>query len=256
MAKTSKNKFSIHGDTVTITREEWDRVALATYREDYYDELSTHTWSISNGYPSNSKLGGGLHRYMMAKWYGDDLLKVLTEKDYVVDHMNNNRMDCRISNLEFLKRSRNVAKGMYLDKEAEEMRDRIAVSIFKDFTTECYQITIGCNDHIVSIDENGKKHSIDSIKLLYNCNYSLVVLDAEAILTQYESERRFTLENLRHVDIKINISKYIDLTEEEKNSGLIFRNGQPYLIVGNGQAYLHSINYDAGWLPPKKKLEK
>ncbi|WP_423773846.1 HNH endonuclease [Aneurinibacillus aneurinilyticus] len=47
---------------------------------------------------------------MMAKWYADDVLRDLTEKGYVVDHMNNDHMDCRISNLEFLKHNRNVAK--------------------------------------------------------------------------------------------------------------------------------------------------
>lgn len=73
-------------------REGWERIAF----EDYYEELSTHTWILSNGYPINVTLGGGLHRYMMAKWYGEDVLGNLTEKGYVVDHM-----DCRISNLEF-----------------------------------------------------------------------------------------------------------------------------------------------------------
>lgn len=95
---------------------------------------------------------------MIAKWYGEDVLSNLTEKGYVVDRMNNDHMDCRISNLEFLKHNRNVAKGMYLDKEAKQIRYRLAVSLFKDFSTGCYQITIGFNDHIVSKDSSGQEH--------------------------------------------------------------------------------------------------
>lgn len=156
MPMNSKNAFEVKGDTIYISRPEWKELALATYREDYYPELSTHTWGIQNGYPSNQTLGGGLHRYMMAKWYGEDILKDMTERGFVVDHMNNNHMDCRICNLEFLKHNRNVAKGQYLDKEAKQQRG-IALSIFKDFKTGCYQITVGCNDTI--------KHNILKIKL-------------------------------------------------------------------------------------------
>lgn len=74
----------------------------------------------------------------------------------MVDHMNNNHCDCRISNLEFLKHNRNVAKGQYFDKESALMRHDIAVSLFKDFTTNCYQVTIGCNANIVMKDSNEK----------------------------------------------------------------------------------------------------
>ena len=115
MPKSSKNTFSVNGDTVSIMREDWNEIAFATYREDYYEELSRHTWSIQNGYPTNQTLGGGLHRYMMSKWYGEAVLSDMTARGFVVDHMNNNHMDCRISNLEFLKHNRNVAKGQYFD---------------------------------------------------------------------------------------------------------------------------------------------
>lgn len=96
------------------------------------------------------------------------MLKEMTEKGFIVEHMNNNHMDCRICNLEFMKGNRNVAKGQYFDKESEALRHSIAVSIFKDFTTGNYQITIGCNANIVCKDQGGVEHHINAIKLLYN----------------------------------------------------------------------------------------
>jgi hypothetical protein len=251
MPKKSKNKFAIHGNTISIMREGWKRLAFATYREDYYEELTSHTWTLSNGYPTNATLGGGLHRYMMAKWYGYDVLKELTEKGYVVDHMNNDHMDCRISNLEFLKHNRNVAKGQYLDKEAKQMRHRLAISLFKDFSTGCYQITIGCNDHIVAKDSKGQVHHINAIKLLYNCDYSLVVLDAEAILTEYENSGKISISNIRCCDKRVEVAVDIKLTDEEKNQAFVIRDGVPYLVIGNGNTFLNSIHYDEGWLPPE-----
>lgn len=251
MPKTSKNTFEIHGDTIYIMKDGWDQFALATYREDYYKEISTHTWSLSKGYPSNSTLGGGLHRYMMAKWYGDDVLRDLTEKGYVVDHMNNNHMDCRISNLEFLKHDRNVAKGQQLDKESAAMQYRLAISLFKDFSTGCYQITIGCNDCIFSTDKEGKVHYINAIKLLYNCDYPLVVLDAESILAEYEATGQFSTGCLHCCDQRVDEAIGIELTEKEKKQAFVVRDGILYFVIGNGQTYLHSVHFDEGWLPPK-----
>lgn len=249
----SKNSFLVNGNTISINREGWDSLALATYREDYYAELTKYTWSINKGYPTNATLGGGLHRYMMAKWYGKEILDDLTSKGYVVDHMNNNHMDCRISNLEFLKHNRNVAKGQYLDKESKQMEHRIALSLFKDFSTGCYQITIGCNDTIVTKDAKGQEHYINAIKLLYNCDYSLVILDAEAILTEYEEHNGFSLNGLRYCDKRIIEAPAIILTEEEKTQPFVIRDGVTYLVLGTGNTYLSSVHYDEGWNPPGKQ---
>lgn len=251
MPPRSMNTFTVINDTVHIMKEGWEQIALATYREDYYDELKSHIWSLKDGYPSNATLGGGLHRYMMAKWYGEDVLRDMTEKGYVVDHMNNNHMDCRICNLEFLKHNRNVAKGQQLDKESAAMQYRLAISLFKDFSTGCYQITIGCNDCIASTDKTGKVHYINTIKLLYDCEYSLVVLDAEAILAEYEATGRFSTGRLHCCDQRVDEAIDIELTEEEKKQAFVVRDGIPYLVIGNGQTYLHSVHFEEGWLPPK-----
>ncbi len=50
MPRMSKNRFEVDGDTITIMHDGWDELAFATYREDYFDELSTHTWGLKNGY--------------------------------------------------------------------------------------------------------------------------------------------------------------------------------------------------------------
>ena len=43
------------------------------------------------------------------------------KKGYVVDHINNEHNDCRISNLEFLKKDYNTAKGQQLDKDIDSV---------------------------------------------------------------------------------------------------------------------------------------
>lgn len=250
MSQRSTNTFDVVNDTIYIMKDNWKQTALATYRKDYYDELKSHVWSLKNGYPSNATLGGGLHRYMMAKWYGEDVLNDLTKKGYVVDHMNNNHMDCRICNLEFLKHNRNVAKGQQFDKEAAAMRYKLAINLFKDFSTGCYQITIGCNDCICSTDKAGNIHYINAIKLLYDCDYSLVVLDAESIIAEYEASGGFSTKSLHCCDQRIDEAENIELTEEEKKQPFVIRDGIPYLVLGNEKVFLESVHFAEGWVPP------
>lgn len=250
MAKNKTNRFSINGDTVYITRKGWDTAVLTTYREDYYEEMTSHVWNLdSSGYPINQTLGGGLHRYIMAKWYGQDVLKDFTDKGYVVDHMNNNHKDCRICNLEFLLKDRNTAKGQVFDKNAKRLVERIAVSIFKDFTTGLYQITIGFNDNVFQVGTDGKPHFINAIYLLYDCDYSLVIIDADAILTQYELESRIDINHLHYKESKIDYALDISLTEEEKKQSFVIRDGKAYIVLGTGMNIINSLHYKEGWKP-------
>lgn len=115
-------------------------------------------------------------------------------------------------------------------------------------------ITIECNDAIVTRDTSGKEHYINSIKLLYNCDYSLVILDAESILTQYSESDSFSLCGLRYCDKRITEAPAIELTEEEKNQAFVIRDGVTYFVVGNGKSFISSVHYDEVWTPPNEKV--
>lgn len=261
MPRRSKNKFEVVNGDIHITKEDWPVVGMTTYRDDYFEELTSKTWTFTKanggtddkGYLSNGTLGL-LHRYIVAKWYGQNVLEEITAKGYVIDHMNNNHVDCRIFNLEFLKKAYNTAKGQAFDVDSKALEHNIAVNLFKDFSTGCYQMTIGCNDDIVGTTVDGKKYHIVAILLLYDCDYSIVINDAENILRVYETEGRIDVGKTYACDIKIRKAVDIQLTEEEKNGAVVIRDGVPYLILGNGKAFLNSVHYQKGWLPPEKRV--
>lgn len=255
----SKNTFEVVNGDIHITKKEWPIVALTTYRKDYYEELTSKTWTLTNansntdnkGYLKNKTLGL-LHRYIAAKWYGDDVVEAMTAKGYVIDHMNNNHVDCRISNLEFLKKAYNTAKGQAFDVDSKAIEHRIAVNLFKDFSTGCYQMTIGCNDDIVRETADGERYHIAAILLLYDCDYSIVINDAENIIRVYETEGRIDISKTYACDIKLRKAVDIKLTNEEKNSVIVIRDGAPYLVLGTNKAFLNSVYYQEGWTPPEK----
>ena len=63
MSGKSKNSFEVINDEIHIYGENWSRVGLTTYRKDYYDEICSKTWSLTNrkdldkSYLKNSDLG-------------------------------------------------------------------------------------------------------------------------------------------------------------------------------------------------------
>ena len=253
MASKLKNTFSVEGDTICIAHPSWGKLVMTSYREDYYEELSAHTWSLDkNGYPINQKLGR-LHRYIMEKWYGFDTLSAFSQAGYIVDHINNEHTDCRISNLEFLKKDYNTAKGQQLDKDTVRLADKIALTIYKDFATGCYQITIGCNVPLEGHYSDGRVYMIDSLKFLYNCNYPLVLNDAEGILLRYETQGRISVFPPNCCSARVYHSPDFELSDEEKEQTIVDRDGELYLIVGNGKALIRHIPPDKEWFPADTK---
>lgn len=252
----SLNSFSIINDEeIHISREEWHKFAMTTYREDYYMELTNATWTSTEGYLKNGKYGF-LHRYIMKKWYGSDVVREMSEKGWIVDHMNNDGFDCRISNLEFLATRHNVAKGQTLDVEAKAMKYRIALNMFKDFSTGLYQITIFFNENVCLCGQSDNSPSlVNSLKLLYDCDYRIVINDAESILLNYELERCFPLDRLRCVDLKIEYAELVQLTKEEIGSPMVFRDGIGYIVPGNN-IWVDSVHYEKGWLPQIDKSNR
>ena len=170
---SSKNVFTVCDSRISIFTEGWPRVGFTSYRDDYYAELTSVTWHRQNGYLRNSKLGY-LHRYIASKWYGIDLLEEITSAGWVVDHLNNDGFDCTISNLAFLHSDENKAKGFTVDKKRHELRERLALNFFRDFSTGMYQMTLFFNEEAYFQDPVTEQNvPVVGVRLLYDCDYRL-----------------------------------------------------------------------------------
>lgn len=199
----SKNTFSTYGNIIYITRPDWNFEACATIREDYLKEIQSVTWGLNNGrYLYNRKLGT-LHSYIMKKWYGEEVCQNMKQNGYVIDHMDNISSNCCINNLCFLSNAYNKSKGLTFDQENKE-KSFIALTMFKDFATELYQITIMFNYPATLILE-GFDHpaAIESVYLLYEGDYRKVILEAQKILFDYKEDFSFIPEKLSAIDYHI-----------------------------------------------------
>lgn len=204
------NRFSFDINTnilqIELEKEGIVHRVYTTYIDKFVDKFFLHDiqnnyWVInSNGYPYCDKLKCSLHHFVMKKWYGKEVFDNFLKENYVVDHMDNNRYNARIDNLEFVTRDMNTAKGQMLDKDIFDMRRHIALGIYKNFFTGEYQITIGVNDFNKKIQLTTLKGEymyvyVNTIYLTYNpdISYDLVILDATKILKDYQNNFRINL---------------------------------------------------------------
>ena len=180
-------------------------------------------------------------------------MKRSKKNGYVVDHMNNRHEDCRITNLEFLKKNRNTAKGQEFDIDSndEKLVRQIALNIFKDFSTGHYQITIGCNVPSVWIDDSGKKFQIESIKLLYTGDYNTypsIIHDAEGIILAYQTGDRIDPMKTHAACVRIYKALIIRAPQTmPEQPTKHYKEGEKGV---RGFMYITSVPYDKGWTVP------
>lgn len=200
----SKNTFEISGGRVIIGHPDWDFIAVASIKDEYADEIQSVTWSKKGEYLYSSKLKMYLHVYIVRKWYGDEIYEKMKAEGCVVDHMDNDGHNCCIDNLSFLPSDENKAKGMTVDKMSADRR-YIALSMYKNFETQLFQITIFFNypAKIVNIENLDKPAVVNLVYLLYDSEYEIVINDARAILYDYRRDYSFDPNRLHFIDYHI-----------------------------------------------------
>lgn len=93
------------------------------------------------------------------------------------------------------------------------------------------------------------------IKLLYDCDYRIVISDAEKVLDMLDIYHRFNINELSYCDYKIEEPIPLQLTEKEiyeiNNEGRVFveRDGKTYAILGLG-LNLFETGFEEGWEKP------
>lgn len=243
MILMSKNTFEVRDNIISISNDNWTKLAFAEFREDYYEELTSVTWSKNGDALYSNKLRCYLHQYIIEKWYGKEMLDEMYKNGFIIEHLDNNEFNNSISNLEFLLQDYNTAKGQSLDKDIIKYRDKIALRMYKNFDSSTYEISIAFNE---PFDESGFIKPIQAMHFLYECDYYGVILDANRIIHDYITLGEIPIKKLSHTKMIIDYAQFISLTKEEVErigngkGGIIERNGKTYLIPGKNLRMISS----------------
>lgn len=228
------------------------------YVEGLWQIVSQVTWSIkrkSNGTPQylySWKLRKTLHQVVIDFYFGEDVRRQAYSQNMIIEHLNNNGFDCRISNLYFLLDVKNTYKGNYYDKFRKQSIPIAAMNIYHNILNKTFQVIILFNECFADSEGN----CISSLKMLYSKEYAIVLQDAESMLEEIVNKKHF---NIKEFKEKYRFDKheieYFTLVGSENGSKpmpgeCVMINGEPYLVIGHeGDRICHMIEtpFDKDW---------
>lgn len=241
--------------------QEQDVFGYTNYHEELWGKIQTVNWRVIWGKPNSKgqrkgyigtyskKLGkyNKLHQVVMIHWYGLEALVEAYEKEFIVEHMDNNSFDCTIENLSFAPNNVNIAKGQTFDIERVEAIPLAAINMYKDFETRNYQITIGFNKLVVKKTEEGLI-AMNTIRLVYENDYRRTLMDAQEILFQLTNKGIIDPKKLNYIHMEEEPAILYDFKEGENRSGVIEIDGKPHIILDDHTRLIK--------VAPKKELYK
>lgn len=246
-------------DTIYFSEDGVDKLGYTNYTPELWDIINSTTWTVKNGNDGNpkylisSRLKKTLHQAVIDYHFSEKVREDAYSKDYIIEHLDNNGFNCKISNLYFLKKLTNTYKGWYFDKKSNESVPIVSIKMFHVIETQRFQITAAFNRQFTN-PESGQ--DLCSVKLLYDTPYEIVFQDAETLLNYILDYGKFDVAELRHLlrfkDIRLEEYEQIQPSEEYQNlrgGNCISKDGAVCIVQGfDEHMHLISIAYDKDWV--------
>lgn len=217
------------GNSYELSREQWkgEKAFISDY-PNLLQEVQKYTWTYSNGYLRSSKLSISLHQFVLGFLYGKENLSRLLSDGCIIEHLDNNGLNCCYDNLHILSADYNKAKAFTIDKAEMPEIPSFILDAFYSHERKYYQLQVTFNDNLFYL--------ID--KKTEEC------LAVEAFYLQYEKFSELFLDwlyliGLKGIDIqpeKFHGDKMIvmprpkvELKPEEKDAAIIQRGDKLYV---------------------------
>lgn len=174
-------------------------IARTEYQKDIWETVKDENWIVrknSQGtakYIYCSRLKKTLHQVVIDYYFSEPLRKKYYCNGFIIEHLNNDGFDCRISNLYFMLRQRNKYKGDLFDQQVKTLINKVSIRIFHILKNKTFQIIVLFN--AVFMNEKTNK-SLETLYLLYEYDYDLVFQDAEWLVKYFSSETSLNLKYL------------------------------------------------------------
>lgn len=221
---------TICGDIIRLKREQWrGREAQISNYPGLFEEVKKYTWTyVDNGHPYlySNKLKMHLHKFVLMQLYGETNLSKMLSAGNIIEHLDNDGLNCSYDNLHVLSADYNKAKAFTIDKvEGDPVIPAYVTDVYYSHKNSRYQMQIFFNKDIYrSIQDN---IPIESFRCLYP-NFVNLFWDWHYVLESHESEY-FDITKFHASQIIETKRPILVLTEEEKDHVIIERDGKYYL---------------------------
>lgn len=232
----------IVGDIIQLKRDQWHgNTAYISNYPGLLDEVKKYTWTYYEGkhaYLNCSKLGVSLHKFVLEFLYGEDKLNEMIGNSNIIEHLDNNGLNCTYENLHVLSENLNKAKAFSIDVKSAALQSNELCEI-PPIVTDIYY----CH-----------KDKYFQMQIFFNkdlCLNTITNFPVECFILQYETFDNLFIDWLYVLECikkhEFDIYKHhatrvyekdklkLELTEEEKDAVIIERNGIHYLVLRSGE---------------------
>lgn len=230
--------ISYEGDRIKLQRDQWKgNVAYISNFPGLIDEVKKYTWTYNAGdhpYLVSSKLKISLHKFVLQFLYGKEKLDEMIGKANIIEHLDNNGLNCAFENLHVLSEDLNKAKAFSIDKKNESLESlelsaipAMVTDVYYSHKNQYFQLQVFFNKNIVY---NRKTNRIVQSFIFHYNDFEMLFIDW---LYCFECIKKEEFDVYKHHAIRVyeEDAPIIELSENEKNAAMVERDGKYYLLI-------------------------
>ena len=246
-----KLRTTVIGNNIELEREQWrgEKARISNY-PGLVDEVCKYTWTLSsNGHPylRCQKLKMSLHKFVLCYIYGKERVEVILSHDNIIEHLDNDGLNCTYDNLHIISSDFNKAKAFTIDKmePAYQGVPHFVTGVFFSHINHYYQMQVFFNDNVYFDYRDSKKPiPVEEFFFLYS-DFENLYIDWLYVLSCREGGL-FDIRKMHAGSVLAKNRPLIEISEEERDHVIIERNGEIYLNLstsGDRLAVLSKASY-------------
>lgn len=242
---------TVVGDLIELDRKQWrGHKAIISQYPGLLEEVRKYTWTYAAGehpYLRSSKLGMSLHKFVLCFIYGKDEVDNMLSNDHIIEHLDNDGLNCSYDNLHIISADYNKAKAFTIDKEAPAYTGipHFVTDVYYSHQKNYYQMQVFLNDNIFYLVQSEKPPvPVEELFLQYS-EFRNLYIDWLYILECREAGI-FDLRKFHNDILYLTIRPQLEITEEEKDYVILERDGKFYLNIqtsGDKLAFLSKTRF-------------
>ena len=230
--------IEFRGNTIILKREQWDaREAYISNYPGLLDEVKKYTWTYTKGshpYLNSSTLNVSLHKFVLQFLYGEEKLAEMLGKSNIIEHLDNNGLNCTYENLHVLSDDLNKAKAFSIDKKNTALHSgelttipALITDVYYSHKGKYFQLQVFFNKYIVF--NNRTKRLVESFIFQYE-SFDNLFIDW---LYCFECINREEFDLYKHHASRVYEKDvpHIQLSKDEEDAVIIERDGEYYLRI-------------------------
>ena len=244
-----KPKIEHVGNMIVLKRDQWkDHAATISDYPGLLDEVMKYTWTYYEGdhpYLKCGKLRISLHKFVLAFLYGADQLNHMLDNDNIIEHLDNDGLNCAYDNLHIISADYNKAKAFTIDKERELEPEipSFITDVYYSHVKRYYQMQVFFNRDVFYNQLNGQP--IEELVFQYKDFRSLYI--DWVYICGCRLAGTFDISTFHMFRLYAKNRPIVYLTEDEKDHMFIQRDGQWLLRLnpdgGDKTAFLNKAAY-------------